>query len=141
MVTKKDKVRRQLLKLQDKSTFTISSLASDCGVSTKDVSNVTNNMFKHGVLERETKDGVHIYKVDANAINLYMAKYPQGMPGENGAAPKKAAKPSMPGNTGSNGQGTRKKKRRSPVLVEIDNKIVSYNQKIADLKVMRKEFV
>lgn len=132
-MTKKDTVRKHLLKLANNKTFTMSSVASDCEVSTKDVSNVTNGMFKHGVFEREMIDGVQVYTVDANAVALYMAKYPNGQLGEN--------KGGLNGDKESTPKTKPVKvKRRSAALVEIDNKIVFYHNKIDSLKIMRKEF-
>jgi len=129
IITKKEKVRKCLLNLDDRSTFTLSSIALACGVSTKDVSNVTGAMFKHGVFTRILDGGVHIYTADSNAINLYMAKYPSGMPGENKKQVEQVVKP------------VKRVKRRSACVMEIDNKISELQVKITQLKTIRREFV
>lgn len=125
MINKKDQVRNHLLKMANNSTFTLSSLASDIGVSTKDVNNVTSQMVKHGVFTREVNNKIHTYTVDSNAVALYSAEHNKK------PAPVVQPIPTKP---------VKKAKRRSACVMEIDNRIAELQVKISQLKLIRREF-
>ena len=131
-MNKKDIIRTRILKLHDGILVTQSWLADKCGVTEKDVSNVTRELCKAGGLERvHDADGLR-FKVNANAITMWFAKQPIGRI-------KRKKTVHTAGTTDAMFAAPRHK-NRTPVQIALDNERAEYVLKIKRIDQIRKEF-
>ena len=148
-MSKRAKVRDWLLEQENGITFSIWEVATKCGVTPKDVSNMVSVLYKASALTRRHDNARKCYVYDIfnrkklrDALKIKIGQrvvLPAAKPPDNPVLTDKVAIKSTPGTVKSIKDRVRNSPR-SPLVMAIDKEIKDLTDKIKRLQTVRREF-